>query len=524
MDAAERGLVGRGLAAGGAVITLVGVVMLLVLAARAGLLRPEVRVAGGAVLAVALIAAGARIGRDAERRAGAIALVATGVAAGLFDTLAASSIYHWIPSAAAIAAGAAITAGGAWHAHRWDSQALCVLVSVPLFMFAPIVTAGIDEVLIGFMLACTAAMLWPQVGRDWTVLFVVNTAAVTLPLLFAGVGDDLNPWFVGAAVAAGLALALASAMALLPTSTRGALLGLGSAAAALPVFTLPTMLDRPVAAVVAGVCTVLLAAGALGTSRRAAVPVSCRTTWLAAAAVTALAAIAYAASGEVATPCLLSTCMVIALGARRAGDLRRALQIIATAFGAAGAAAMVYAGAIAQLTAPGGLAPSMQASMLTSSLVAIAAAAALTVMWATDPRTEDGPIWIAGGVVMLTLATQLCISTADLVTGGTEGGFRAGHTAATLVWFAAAAAALLWARSAEGRARTVVLATGLVVAAAGVAKLLLFDLAALNGMFRVIAFVAAGLVLLALGVAYTQRHTGEGPDRQPAAASGSRKH
>ncbi|WP_200170681.1 DUF2339 domain-containing protein [Tomitella cavernea] len=515
--AAERGLIGRVLAVGGAVITLVGVVLLLVLAAQAGLLRPEVRVAGGAVFAVALVAAGAHVGGAAERRTGAIALVATGVAAGLFDTLAASSIYHWLPATAAIAVGAAITAGGAWQACRWDSQALCVLVSVPLLVFAPIVTAGVDETLIGATLAYAAAMLWPQVRRDWTALFLVNTAAATLPLLFAGVGEDLNAWFVGAAVAAGLTLALASAVILLPSSTRGALLGLGSAIAALPVFTLPTVLDRPMAAVVAGVCTALLAAAAFGTAHRTAVPVSCRITWVSAAAVTALAAIAYASSIDAVAPALLSTAVVMGLATHRAGTLRRVLLIIATVFGATGLAAMIYAGAITQLTVPGGIDPSIRASMLISTLVAIAAAAALTAAWADDAGTEDGPVWIAGGVVMLSLVTQLCISTADLITGGTDGGFRGGHTAATLVWFATAAAALLWARSAAGRARTVALATGLVVIAAGVAKLLLFDLAALSGMFRVIAFVAAGLVLLALGVAYAQRLTGEGPDRQPAA-------
>ncbi|WP_238526424.1 hypothetical protein [Gordonia neofelifaecis] len=46
-DAAERGLIGRVLAAVGVGITLTGIVLLLVLAAQAGLLRPELRGAAG---------------------------------------------------------------------------------------------------------------------------------------------------------------------------------------------------------------------------------------------------------------------------------------------------------------------------------------------------------------------------------------------------------------------------------------------------------------------------------------------
>ena len=51
----------------------------------------------------------------------------------------------------------------------------------------------------------------------------------------------------------------------------------------------------------------------------------------------------------------------------------------------------------------------------------------------------------------------------------------------------------------------VVLAAGLTVMAAAVAKLFLFDLAALDGVFRVAAFIVIGLVLLGLGVSYAQR-------------------
>ena len=53
----SEGWIGKMLAVAGVAVTLIGVVLLLVLAAQAGILRPEFRVAGGAVLAMALVAA-----------------------------------------------------------------------------------------------------------------------------------------------------------------------------------------------------------------------------------------------------------------------------------------------------------------------------------------------------------------------------------------------------------------------------------------------------------------------------------
>src|SRR5689334_15548534 len=53
--------IGKVLAVAGVAVTLIGVVLLLVLAAQAGILRPEIRVAAGVVLAGALVAVAARL-------------------------------------------------------------------------------------------------------------------------------------------------------------------------------------------------------------------------------------------------------------------------------------------------------------------------------------------------------------------------------------------------------------------------------------------------------------------------------
>ncbi len=123
-------------------------------------------------------------------------------------------------------------------------------------------------------------------------------------------------------------------------------------------------------------------------------------------------------------------------------------------------------------------------------------------------------MWITGSLINLWLVTQLCIATADLVTDGSVHGFRAGHTVATVIWFVSAATALLVARRLSGATRTIALASGLALITAAVAKLFLFDLAALDGLLRVAAFLVAGIALLVLGVAYAQSLT-TSAERQP---------
>ncbi len=67
-----------------------------------------------------------------------------------------------------------------------------------------------------------------------------------------------------------------------------------------------------------------------------------------------------------------------------------------------------------------------------------------------------------------------------------------------------AGAALAYARRRSGAARTAAVTGGLVLVAAAIAKLFLFDLATLDGIFRVIVFIVTGLILLGLGAWYAR--------------------
>ena len=149
----SEGWIGKMLAVAGVAVTLIGVVLLLVLAAQAGILRPEFRVAGGAVLAMALVGHGWWLSGRPGGRVGAIALAATGVAAAYIDVIAVTTIYHWVSAPLGLVIAAVIGGGGLTLARRWDSQHLGLLVLVPLIVLAPVVTDGITLLLVGFMLA-----------------------------------------------------------------------------------------------------------------------------------------------------------------------------------------------------------------------------------------------------------------------------------------------------------------------------------------------------------------------------------
>ena len=198
----DQGWIGKLLAVAGVAVTLIGVVLLVVLAAQAGILRPEIRVAGGAALAVALVAVGAWLYRRPGGRVGAIALAATGIAAAYIDIIAVTTIYGWVSAPVGLVLAAVIGGGGLTLARRWDSQQLGVLVLVPLIVLAPVVTDGITLLLVGFMLALAAVSLPVQLGKDWIWLHCARIAASTFPLLIALLAlyfnDRSDLWLVSA--------------------------------------------------------------------------------------------------------------------------------------------------------------------------------------------------------------------------------------------------------------------------------------------------------------------------------------
>ncbi|MGZ6772876.1 MAG: DUF2339 domain-containing protein, partial [Mycobacteriaceae bacterium] len=110
-------------------------------------------------------------------------------------------------------------------------------------------------------------------------------------------------------------------------------------------------------------------------------------------------------------------------------------------------------------------------------------------------------VWIVGGAATLYGVTTAFVSAGVLLP--IPDGFFAGHTAATVTWMVAALV-LLGKGLTRGPLAMVARISGFVLAGAAVAKLLLFDLAALDGILRVTGFILVGLLLIAAGIRYAR--------------------
>jgi uncharacterized membrane protein len=503
---AERGLIGKLLAVAGVAVTLIGVVLLLVLAAQAGILRPEIRVGAGALLAGALVAIAARLNRRPGGRIGAVALAATGIAAAYIDIVAATTIYHWVGPAISLIVASAIGGGGLVLARRWDSEQLGLLVLVPLVILAPIVTDGITLTLVAFMLALSAAALPVQLGKDWVWMHAARTAAVSGPLLLALLinrvvtGDD--PRLLGGACAIAAALAVGGALILMPWITNRVAMALVTVAGVLPALSAAFAVGRVLGALLAAAVAVAMLAIVLSGSRLPGVEGPVRRIWAALSAVSALIAVTVAFDGAVAGPVLLALAVVVTM----AGSRELVARWAAIGFAVVGAAFFLGYAPPRALVQPTLLSTPAAVSALAASLLLIAVSVAIAQSWTNGKDPDGGIRLIWAGVVAV---TAYCVTaftvTAGVLVGGLDGGFLAGQMAATICWIAIAAGLFAFALRVQQRdARTAPIAGGLALTAAAMAKLFLFDLGTLDGIFRVVAFIVVGLALLGMGSGYAR--------------------
>ena len=494
----DEGWIGKLLAVAGVAVTLVGVVLLLVLAAQAGLLRPEFRVAAGGGLAVALVAVGAWLYRRPGGRVGAIALAATGVAAAYMDVIAVTTIYGWVSAPVGLVVAAIIGGGGLTLARRWDSQHLGVLVLVPLIVLAPVVVGGVTLLLVSFMLALAAASLPVQLGKDWIWLHCARTAASTFPLMIALVAvhfdDSRDLWLVAACGIAAL-LAVAAALILLPRTNNRVLMALLTAVGVLPVLCVALVAGRVVAALMAAVLAAALLAIVLLGGRLIGVDGVVRQIWAALSAIAATIAVLVAFDGHVAGPVLLAMAVVVAVAGRHEATARW----VALGVAAVGAAFYLSYAPPTSLVEATETTTATGVSTLIASLLLIALAA--VIVWTYSGR--DSAVW-AGATAVAVYAITTFTVTAGVLVGGEERGFFAGHVAATICWIVLAAALLIYAARVSRANRSLPIGGGLALVAAAMAKLFLFDLGTLDGIFRVVVFIVVGLVLLGMGAGYAR--------------------
>jgi hypothetical protein len=490
----------RVLAWTGGGVTLLGVALLLALAASRDWFSPLGRVVSGAVLGVALIALALRLHRKRDARIGALALAGTGFAALYLAVAAATALYFLLAPLPALLLALVVAAGGLGLADRWRSQLLGCGVVVGAAVLAPVLAWG--WLLVALVLALQVAALPVVLRRAWPVLAVV--AAIGPVLYGAAVAGLAYPAGRGSTVAVAIAALVAGLSTALPAARVLGARPVGVLVAVTPV---PVLVAGAVwggwsGAAVAAVAVVALAAFAAVPGTRTPV----RVVAVAAAALALFQATLTALDGSTATAVLLAQAVVAAV---LAAQLRARLPLaIAAAYGL-----------VAVLTAIGrdapveglvrypsihyagpGSGPLLAGAAVSALVVAVAVALLVAGVRAGVVRSgaASAPLWVPLGVAGCYGVTSLLV-TLGLLVSDDRTGFTAGHALATVSWTAVALVLL-----ARGIRRPAPRIAGMVLVGAAVAKLVLFDLVALDGVARVAAFLGAGLVLLAAGTRYAR--------------------
>ena len=535
----------------GGAVTLLGVVLLLALAASRGWFTPPARVAFGAVLGAGLVGLGAWLHRRESARAGALALVATGFATLYLVDAAATAIFGYLPALPALLLALVIAGAGLGLADRWRTQLLAGGVVVGAAVLAPALVDG--WLLVALVLVLQLAAVLVVLRRRWAVLMLLAAAGPVLYGMYAVAAEEVVPAVVGVAAAVLMVALATAALALrrIPAASAPAVDGrkavacdgaqsssspaadgrkavagnvpaaeppqvaggglatgrsartwVGAIAAVVAASVLPALVAAPT---LGGWRGALLAGGAAAALAVLAGLPGARAVKVAAgvAAVTALlTATVVGLDGAPAVLAVLGEALVAALVA--VGLRSRFAMITALVLGAVAWAAAVQRDAPITTLVRFTIAPTVPAlvTAVAASALIVALAAALLVAsgrlgW-IRPDASRAAIWVPIGLVGLYGAAGVIVNAALLVSP-TSAGFTAGHAVVTVSWTVGALILL-----ARGLRRQALRIAGLVLVAAAVAKLVLFDLVALDGLARVIAFLGAGLVLLAAGTRYAR--------------------
>ncbi|MFE4498297.1 DUF2339 domain-containing protein [Rhodococcus sp. NPDC056743] len=506
------GMISRLLAIAGVAVTLIGVVMLLVLAAQAGFFGPPLRVIGGAALSGALIFAGFRVYGRPGGRVGAIALAATGFAGLYLDVMAASVLYGWIVSPLSMVIAFGIAAAGVAVAVRWNSESLTLLIVLGAALAAPALAGALTLPLIGFLVALQVAGISAQLGRDWKYLGLARTAPVVLVLIAAIVGVSLfdgmqvdSPALTFSAVLVSvIGLSAAVALQWKGSPSRDGVAGAWSSAtfivAVLPLLGVGVLLSDRMASLLYGVTAlVLLSGAAAGTALSTHLRMS----------VAGVGAVALLLSCVAGSPQSLTAAVLLAIATIFIGVAGSTGSRFVCALGS-GFAVIGWIGFL-ESAAPSMLMTSRAASAHLDALTALTSLTAIGVLVAFVLATRRlklvsenniAATWAISGMGILYAATCALVASGIEIWGGTTG-FVFGHSAATVVWMLAATSALVFGLNNREYAHTM-LGTGLTLTCAALAKLFLFDLATLSGLVRGVAFLVVGLLLLLVGTRYAR--------------------
>lgn len=124
-------------------VTVLGVVLLLVIGSQQGWFGPWARVISGVLLGVALVVGAMQLNRKPERRALAVTVAGTGLAAEYLSVAGASALWHLVPAAVGFVGAAVITLAGVAIAVAWREPWLAGASFLVTGFLAPAVGGGV---------------------------------------------------------------------------------------------------------------------------------------------------------------------------------------------------------------------------------------------------------------------------------------------------------------------------------------------------------------------------------------------
>lgn len=505
------GAVSRVLGVVGAVVTLIGVAFLLAIAIAAGVFGPLPRVVTGALLSGALLGAGTVVRRRSPGTAGGEALAATGLAAAYLTLLAATALYDFVPGSLGLVLAAVLAVAAFALARAWDSELLAVLAAAPPALLAPAVTGFGSVATTAFVALLLVGSAFAHIGRAWPWLYLGRTLP-SVAVLLIGVGAQQSDPAPSLTVAASAALGMVAAGSV-ERSRRLTHLPTGAAfAASTPLLFGTLLLGDTRAAVAAALAALLLAVGAIVATVTGRSGLS-RSLWTAPTATGTLLLVIACAG----LPGPTQTGIALA-GAAAAYWLvagwRRTWALAAMGALLAGISTLTFAETVLATTSALDLAILARPPAIVHglALTGLAGLAVVTVAAVRGGRREPtltriAGLWafVAGSTTVVAAGTWL-----GSLVDESRVGFYGGHAVATALW-TALAAVLITVVAPRSRNRALMVRVGLGLIAVAVAKLFLFDLSALGGLFRVVAFVVTGVIVLVVGVASAR--TLEQPDR-----------
>jgi uncharacterized membrane protein len=161
---------GRALAWLGALATLLGIVLLLILAISHGWIGAQARTALAGLGSASLMSAGIWLHARRGRTESTVAMVAAGTAGAFATLIVASEVYHLIPGLVALCGSLLVGGLATVLAIRWAGRAVAALGLIGGLLSPVLVAAPSDGITLAVLAAGAGCAMWVVLWRRWSWL------------------------------------------------------------------------------------------------------------------------------------------------------------------------------------------------------------------------------------------------------------------------------------------------------------------------------------------------------------------